>query len=86
MTIVAALLFCSGALLLYTAIVAPVQIFLWDFNDEICNPFPTLYLDLFVDVFFLVRFGMIRCDLEWFINSKENGYSKTDFFFGTKSD
>jgi hypothetical protein len=49
------MMFCSGVLLLYTAIVAPVQIFLWEFDEEVCNTFPTLYFDLFVDIFFLVR-------------------------------
>jgi hypothetical protein len=50
----AGLVFLSGLLLLYTAVAAPVQIFLWEFNDIECNAFPTLYFDLFVDVFFLV--------------------------------
>jgi hypothetical protein len=45
----------SGAFLLYTAVVAPVQIFLWEFDEAECNTFPTLYLDLFVDSFFIVR-------------------------------
>jgi hypothetical protein len=43
----------SCALLLYTAIVVPIQILVWDYNDP-CNKFPTLFLDLFVDSFFLV--------------------------------
>jgi hypothetical protein len=47
-------LFVSGMLLLYTAIVAPAQVFLWEFNEEECNVFPTLYFDIFVDVFFIV--------------------------------
>ncbi len=46
----------SGALLLYTAIIAPVQIFLWEFNEEECNMFPSLYFDVFVDLFFIVSF------------------------------
>ena len=50
----AGLLFVSGTLLLYTAIIAPVQIFLWEFNEAQCNVFPTLYFDLVVDIFFLV--------------------------------
>ncbi len=48
-------LFISGLLLLYTAIIAPVQVFVWEFNEEECNVFPTLYFDIFVDIFFMVR-------------------------------
>ena len=51
---VAAILFTSGALLFYTAMVVPVQIFLWDYSDP-CNTFPTLYFDVVVDIFFMVR-------------------------------
>ena len=47
------MLFASGTSLVYTAMVVPVQIFLWD-NSEPCNMFPTLYFDLVVDTFFLV--------------------------------
>ena len=43
----------SGLSLLYTAVVVPIQLFLWDYDDP-CNVFPTLHLDLFVDLFFLV--------------------------------
>ena len=43
----------SGTFLLYTAVVAPIQLFLWNYDDP-CNIFPTLYLDLVVDLFFLV--------------------------------
>jgi len=42
-------------MLLYTAIIAPVQIFLWEFNDEECNKFPTLFFDVLVDVFFMTE-------------------------------
>ena len=31
-----------------------VQIFVWDYSDP-CHKFPTLYIDLFVDTYFLVR-------------------------------
>ncbi len=48
------MLFLSGMLLLYTAIVVPVQIFLWDYTD-LCSKFPTLYFDVVVDIFFMVR-------------------------------
>jgi hypothetical protein len=43
----------SGVFLLYTAVVAPIQLFLWNYDDP-CSIFPTLYLDLVVDLFFLV--------------------------------
>ena len=44
----------SGLLLLYTAAIAPVQICLWNYEDP-CNLFLTLYFDIFVDSFFVVR-------------------------------
>jgi hypothetical protein len=43
----------SACLLLYTALIVPIQICLWDYEDP-CNKFPTLYFDVFVDLFFLV--------------------------------
>jgi hypothetical protein len=46
--------FASGCLLIYTAMVAPVQLCLWDYDNP-CNKFPTLYFDVFVDIYFLVR-------------------------------
>jgi hypothetical protein len=49
----AGMLFVSGTLLFYTAMVVPAQIFLWDYSDP-CHIFPTLYFDIFVDAFFLV--------------------------------
>ncbi len=52
----AVVLFLSGVLLLYTAIVSPAQIFVWEFKDEECNVFPTLYFDIFVDIFFMVMY------------------------------
>jgi hypothetical protein len=52
--LVAAMLVISGTLLLYTAIIAPAQIFLWEFKEEECSIFPTLYFDIFVDLFFIV--------------------------------
>ncbi len=45
---------CCGVLLLYTAVVVPVQICMWDYDDP-CNAFPTLRIDVFVDAFFMVR-------------------------------
>ena len=50
------ILLLSGALLLYTALVVPVQILVWDYSDP-CRMFPTLYFDLGVDTFFLVSWG-----------------------------
>ena len=47
-------LLVSGLLLLYTAILAPVQICLWNYDDP-CNAFPTLYFDVIVDAFFIVQ-------------------------------
>jgi hypothetical protein len=44
----------SGVFLLYTAGVVPVQLFLWNYDDS-CRAFPTLYFDVVVDVFFMVR-------------------------------
>ena len=46
-TFLAGMLFISGLLLLYTALVVPIQIFLWENNDP-CTLFPTLRIDLFV--------------------------------------
>jgi hypothetical protein len=51
--LLAVMLFTSGMLLLYTAIVVPFQILLWDYSNP-CRMFPTLYLDMLVDTFFLV--------------------------------
>ena len=47
------MLFLSGALLLYTAIIVPVQICMWNYDDP-CHIFPTLQFDIIVDTFFLV--------------------------------
>jgi hypothetical protein len=55
----AVMLFSSGTLLFYTAMVVPVQIFMWDYSDP-CNTFPTLYFDVLVDLFFIVRFARTR--------------------------
>ena len=47
------MLFLSGFLLSYTAVIVPVQICLWNYDDP-CNIFPTLFFDVIVDSFFLV--------------------------------
>ena len=49
----AVMLFLSGFLLFYTAIIVPVQICMWSYDDP-CNMFPTLQFDIIVDSFFLV--------------------------------
>ena len=50
---VAGLLMSSTVLLLYTAIIVPVQICMWNYDDP-CNKFPTLPFDVIVDCFFMV--------------------------------
>ena len=40
--------------LVYTSIVVPVQLCMWTYDDP-CNRFPTLYFDILVDTFFVVR-------------------------------
>ena len=52
----AAIVFLSGTFLLYTAVISPAQIFLWESDETECKVFPTLYFDLFVDTFFIVSF------------------------------
>ena len=52
----AAIVVLSGTFLLYTAVIAPAQIFLWESDEEECKVFPTLYIDLCVDAFFIVSF------------------------------
>ncbi len=47
-------LLISGLLLLYTALLSPVQVCMWDYSDP-CNTFPTLGFDVFIDCFFVVR-------------------------------
>ncbi len=43
----------SCLLLAYSAYAVPMQLSFWDREDP-CNPFPTLYIDIFVDTFFMV--------------------------------
>ena len=43
----------SAMLLIYTAVIVPVQICMWNYDDP-CNMFPTLFFDVFVDAFFMV--------------------------------
>ncbi len=66
---IAGQLFISGLLLFYTAIIAPVQVFIWEFDEEECDTFPTLLFDVVVDIFFLVRFGQNAfLHLYWTLN------------------
>ena len=44
----------SALLLLYTSVIVPVQILIWNYDDP-CVMFPTLFFDMFVDVFFVVH-------------------------------
>ena len=44
---------CSTVLLFYTAVIVPVQILIWNYDDP-CVMFPTLYFDILVDFFFMV--------------------------------
>ena len=41
-------------LLIYSSVIIPVQLCLWNYDDP-CIMFPTLYFDVIVDSFFLVR-------------------------------
>ncbi len=43
----------SCLLLAYSSYAVPMQLSFWS-NDDPCNPFPTLYIDIFVDTFFMV--------------------------------
>ena len=47
------MLLTSAWLLVYTAMIVPIQICMWNYDDP-CNMFPTLYFDVFVDLFFMV--------------------------------
>ena len=49
----AVMLLTSGLLLFYTAVIVPVQICMWSYDNP-CNAFPTLPFDIIVDSFFLV--------------------------------
>ena len=53
------MIFISAILLLYSAVVVPFQICMWDYSDP-CNTFPTLRFDMFVDTFFMVT---NKCDV-----------------------
>ena len=50
----AGMLFTSGLLLGYTALIVPIQMLLWEYSNP-CKMFPTLYFDMMVDSFFLVK-------------------------------
>jgi hypothetical protein len=52
------MLVTSSVLLVYTAVIVPAQICIWNYDDP-CSIFPTLPFDIAVDAFFLVR----HCDV-----------------------
>ncbi len=43
----------SCLLLAYSAYVVPMQLSFW-ITDDPCDPFPTLYTDVVVDIYFMV--------------------------------
>ena len=49
-------------LLLYCVAMVPVQLAFWDHDNACITPRPTLYFDMFVDVFFLVS---LRLTTTW---------------------
>jgi hypothetical protein len=51
------MLFISGIFLLYSSVVVPFQIFMWDNSEaaDECHLFPTLLLDVGIDTFFMAR-------------------------------
>jgi hypothetical protein len=53
------MLVANAFLLVYTTILAPVQICFWNYEDP-CNKFPTLYFDVIVDAFFMVDFERLK--------------------------
>ena len=53
----------SCLLLAYSAYVVPMQLSFW-ITDDLCNPFPTLYSDILVDTYFMVRARGL-CALRW---------------------
>ena len=53
------MLLLSGTLLFYTAVIVPVQICMWNYDDP-CSIFPTLQFDIIVDTFFLVGANTAR--------------------------
>ena len=53
------MLLTSAWLLVYTAMVVPIQLCMWNYDDP-CNMFPTLYFDVFVDIFFMVHFSFLE--------------------------
>jgi hypothetical protein len=53
------MLLSSTFLLIYTAVIVPVQICMWNYDDP-CNAFPMLFFDVFVDAFFMVDYKSVR--------------------------
>ncbi len=52
----------SVTLLVYTAIIVPVQLCIWSYEDP-CSIFPTLHFDIAVDAFFLVFVQALPCPI-----------------------
>jgi hypothetical protein len=61
----------SCLLLAYTAYVVPMQLSFW-ITDDLCNPFPTLYSDVLVDTYFMVRFRSAGA-VDWLVALKLPG-------------
>jgi hypothetical protein len=57
MSLCAGMLVLSAIFLFYTAVIVPIQICLWSYDDP-CTMFPTLFFDVLVDVFFMVLSDM----------------------------
>jgi hypothetical protein len=55
------MLVANAFFLIYTTVLVPVQICLWNYDDP-CNKFPTLYFDVIVDSFFMVDFDHMKYD------------------------
>ena len=49
----------NATLLVYSAAVVPLQLSLWE--RKLCQPVPTLYFDIIVDSFFLVKLCLELC-------------------------
>ena len=58
-----------GMLLVYSSIIIPVQLCMWDYDDQ-CNMFPTLYFDIIVDSFFVVNGKWLKFSTQEIYNSR----------------
>ncbi len=55
----------NALFLVYTGVLAPLQICLWNYDDP-CNKFPTLFFDVLIDCFFLVELSEYNFELKVF--------------------